>query len=35
MVVAACRADEPELRAVAAEGNDPAHLSRCFRADEV
>jgi oligopeptide/dipeptide ABC transporter ATP-binding protein len=35
MVVAACREEEPALRPVAAEGNDPAHLSRCFRADEV
>ena len=35
MVVPACRETEPDLLPVEAEGEDPAHLSRCFRANEV
>jgi peptide/nickel transport system ATP-binding protein len=35
MVIPACLEAEPELLPIAAEGNDPLHLSRCIRADEV
>jgi oligopeptide/dipeptide ABC transporter ATP-binding protein len=35
MVIPACREAEPELLPIAAEADDPSHLSRCIRSDEV
>jgi peptide/nickel transport system ATP-binding protein len=35
MVIPACLEAEPDLLPIAAEGNDPLHLARCIRADEV
>ncbi len=35
MVLPACREAEPDLLPIEAEGNDPAHLSRCIRANDV
>ena len=35
MVIDDCRKAEPELLPVEAEGNDPNHLARCIRANEV
>jgi len=35
MVIPACLEAEPDLLPVPAEGNDPLHLARCIRADEV
>ncbi|HSO33280.1 MAG TPA: ABC transporter ATP-binding protein [Labilithrix sp.] len=35
MVIPACREAEPDLLPVEAEGNDPGHLSRCIRANDV
>jgi oligopeptide/dipeptide ABC transporter ATP-binding protein len=35
MVIAQCREAEPELMPIEAEANDPAHLARCIRANEV
>ncbi|MDB4946577.1 MAG: Oligopeptide transport system permease protein OppB [Labilithrix sp.] len=35
MVIPACREAEPALAPIEAEGNDPGHLARCIRANEV
>jgi len=35
MVIPACREAEPDLLPIEAEGDDPAHLARCIRANDV